>query len=148
MWVCFSFSLLYFWHCVQHKSYWSPSILFFFFFNLFKKLQIGNAVINDETDVKGMYDYFESHALISDETAYRIQKYCNFASENNSESSSECNAATDEADRDIYYVDILQYLCPLMPQFQSHSPAHGAFCKLTLQPTQQLTFFCSLTRLV
>ncbi|XWS77376.1 hypothetical protein CRYUN_Cryun01aG0256000 [Craigia yunnanensis] len=36
---------------------------------------IGNAVINDETDVKGMYDYFESHAPISDKTAYRIQKY-------------------------------------------------------------------------
>ncbi|XWS32493.1 hypothetical protein CRYUN_Cryun23aG0163200 [Craigia yunnanensis] len=78
-----------------------------------KGIIIGNAVINDETDVKGMYDYFESHALISEETAYRIHKYCNFASENNSESSSECNAATDEADRDTYYVDIYDIYAPL-----------------------------------
>ncbi|XP_022770056.1 serine carboxypeptidase-like 40 [Durio zibethinus] len=78
-----------------------------------KGIIIGNAVINDETDVKGMYDYFESHALISDETAYRIQKYCNFASENNSESSIECNAATDEANRDVNNIDIYNIYAPL-----------------------------------
>ncbi|XVF22904.1 hypothetical protein REPUB_Repub12eG0210900 [Reevesia pubescens] len=77
-----------------------------------KGIIIGNAAINDETDLKGMYDYFASHALISDETAYKIHKYCNFSSDNNSESN-ECDAATDEADRNIYHLDIYNIYGPL-----------------------------------
>ncbi|KAL2514582.1 Serine carboxypeptidase-like 40 [Forsythia ovata] len=49
-------------------------------------MQIGNAVINDDTDTKGMYDYFESHALISEETLNKIKKYCNFSSDSSQES--------------------------------------------------------------
>ncbi|XP_012475398.1 serine carboxypeptidase-like 40 [Gossypium raimondii] len=78
-----------------------------------KGILIGNAVINDETDVKGMYDYLASHALISDETANGIEKHCNFAPEDDSESSSECDAATDEAGQNIYYVDIYNIYAPL-----------------------------------
>ncbi|KAA3462155.1 serine carboxypeptidase-like 40 [Gossypium australe] len=80
-----------------------------------KGIIIGNAVINDETDVKGMYDFFKGHALISDETAYRISKYCNLESENNmdAESSTECNAATDEVNRDTYNIDIYNIYAPL-----------------------------------
>lgn len=39
-------------------------------------MQIGNAVLNDETDTLGMYDYFASHALISDQTLNAIHEYC------------------------------------------------------------------------
>ncbi|KAG7014265.1 Serine carboxypeptidase-like 40, partial [Cucurbita argyrosperma subsp. argyrosperma] len=44
-----------------------------------KGIIIGNAVINDETDEIGMYDFFATHALIADRTAKDIKKYCNFS---------------------------------------------------------------------
>ncbi|XVF73591.1 hypothetical protein PTKIN_Ptkin12aG0214500 [Pterospermum kingtungense] len=90
-----------------------------------KGIIIGNAVINDETDVKGMYDYFVTHALISDETAYNIQKYCDFSSDSKLEPSDECNAATDEAGRDTYFLDIYNIYAPL---------CHNG--SLTVQPKQ------------
>ncbi|XP_007052442.2 PREDICTED: serine carboxypeptidase-like 40 [Theobroma cacao] len=78
-----------------------------------KGIIIGNAVINDETDVKGMYDYFESHALISEDTASRIKKHCNLLSEDTTNATRECIAAVDEADRDTYYLDIYSIYAPL-----------------------------------
>lgn len=74
-------------------------------------MQIGNAVINDETDVRGMYEYFQSHALISDEAAYQIQKYCDFSP--NATRSDECNAATEEAEENISHLDIYNIYAPL-----------------------------------
>ncbi|XP_022953332.1 serine carboxypeptidase-like 40 [Cucurbita moschata] len=44
-----------------------------------KGIIIGNAVINDETDEIGMYDFFATHALIADRTSKDIKKYCNFS---------------------------------------------------------------------
>ncbi|KAK8639821.1 hypothetical protein V6N13_138188 [Hibiscus sabdariffa] len=75
-----------------------------------KGILIGNAVINDETDSKGMYDYLGSHALISDETVDGINKYCSFSSE---ETSTECDAVNEEIARDIYYLDIYNIYAPL-----------------------------------
>ncbi|CAA6668970.1 unnamed protein product [Spirodela intermedia] len=40
---------------------------------------MGNAVMNDETDFKGMYEFFWSHALISDEAIEGIRTFCNFS---------------------------------------------------------------------
>lgn len=40
---------------------------------------MGNAVMNDETDSKGMYEFFWSHALISDEAIEGIRRFCNFS---------------------------------------------------------------------
>ncbi|CAA3033661.1 serine carboxypeptidase-like 40 [Olea europaea subsp. europaea] len=77
-----------------------------------KGIIIGNAVINDDTDSKGMYAYFASHALISDETWYKIQKYCNFSSES-SEDSDECTDATNEADTIVDSIDIYNIYAPL-----------------------------------
>uniref|UniRef100_A0A2P2PZH9 Carboxypeptidase n=1 Tax=Rhizophora mucronata TaxID=61149 RepID=A0A2P2PZH9_RHIMU len=62
-------------------------------FNL-KGILIGNAVINDETDTSGMYDYFGSHALISEGAASNIRKYCNPHAKGHAR---ECRAASDEA---------------------------------------------------
>ncbi|KAL9424360.1 hypothetical protein AB3S75_036278 [Citrus x aurantiifolia] len=76
-----------------------------------KGIMIGNAVINDETDVRGMYEYFQSHALISDEAAYQIQKYCDFSP--NATRSDECNAATDEAEENTSHLDIYNIYAPL-----------------------------------
>ncbi|KAG1331789.1 putative serine carboxypeptidase II-3 [Cocos nucifera] len=50
-----------------------------------KGIMIGNGVINEETDEKGMVDYFWTHALISDETIDAIHKYCNFSPNASSE---------------------------------------------------------------
>ncbi|CAK7330954.1 unnamed protein product [Dovyalis caffra] len=75
-----------------------------------KGIMIGNAVINDETDNKGMYDFFGSHALISAENLRRIQHYCNFS---NASISNECQAAMGKADTDVEDIDIYNIYGPL-----------------------------------
>lgn len=56
-------------------------------------MQIENAVINDETDERGMYDYFATHALVPDRLVSQVQKYCDFSPKAGNQSS-ECYAAT------------------------------------------------------
>nr|CAD1833637.1 unnamed protein product [Ananas comosus var. bracteatus] len=51
-----------------------------------KGVMMGNAVINDETDTRGMYDYFWTHALISDEAIGAIHKSCNFSADSGDQS--------------------------------------------------------------
>ncbi|XP_057976815.1 serine carboxypeptidase-like 40 [Malania oleifera] len=77
-----------------------------------KGIMIGNAVINDETDVRGMYDYLGSHALASDQATYQIQRYCDFSS-NASVQSGECSEATDEVSKDIFSINIYNIYAPL-----------------------------------
>lgn len=43
-----------------------------------KGFMIGNAVINDETDTKGLVEFAWSHAIISDQLYVRINKECDF----------------------------------------------------------------------
>lgn len=59
-------------------------------------VQIGNGFINFETDVRGMYEYYGSHALVSDEITDRIIKSCNFSPEAASQPD-ECIEAAEEA---------------------------------------------------
>lgn len=68
-------------------------------------MQIGNAVINDETDTRGMFEYLSSHAIISDETANQIRKYCDF-SPNATTQPKECNDATEASEKATYFLDI------------------------------------------
>lgn len=75
-------------------------------------LQIGNAVINDETDTKGMFDFLGSHAIISDSVAAAIDKFCDF-SPNATKQSEECNKAADEAEKYINAIDIYNIYAPL-----------------------------------
>ncbi|KAI4384654.1 hypothetical protein MLD38_002776 [Melastoma candidum] len=77
-----------------------------------KGIMIGNAVINDETDTRGMYAYFASHALISSEAGEVIQKYCNFSSEATSQSD-QCTNAANEASNDVGDLDIYNIYAPL-----------------------------------
>ncbi|KAA8520205.1 hypothetical protein F0562_014461 [Nyssa sinensis] len=77
-----------------------------------KGIIIGNAVINDETDVKGMYEFFGTHALISDETSHQIQKYCDFSPSATTQSD-ECNVAFDEANKEVGDLDIYNIYAPL-----------------------------------
>lgn len=88
-------------------------------FFLLQILQIGNAVINDKTDNQGMYDFLASHAIISDEAAHDITKYCNFSAINQT---SECNAAVDEASNDTSFIDIYNIYAALCknPNLTTH----------------------------
>jgi serine carboxypeptidase-like clade 2 len=75
-------------------------------------LQIGNAVINDETDERGMYDYFATHALVPDRVVSQIQKYCNFSPKAVNQSS-ECTAAINVVDPNIDDIDIYNIYAPI-----------------------------------
>ncbi|XP_028776305.1 serine carboxypeptidase-like 40 [Neltuma alba] len=81
------------------------------FINL-KGILIGNAVINDGTDSKGMWDFLASHAIISDQAARVVNKLCDF-SELVANQSSECSAASDEIEKDLGYIDIYNIYAPL-----------------------------------
>ncbi|KAI6675922.1 hypothetical protein NL676_036718 [Syzygium grande] len=86
-----------------------------------KGIIIGNAVLNDETDNRGMYEYFATHALISQETWNAIQKYCNFSLKA-SDRGSQCLSATSQADGDVSYINIYDIYAP--PCFSSNLTAH------------------------
>ena len=75
-------------------------------------MQIGNAVINDETDTRGMYDYFATHALIPDRVMSQIQKYCNF-SPDASNQSRVCIAALESVGPNIGSINIYNIYAPL-----------------------------------
>ncbi|CAH2044144.1 unnamed protein product [Thlaspi arvense] len=70
------------------------------FINL-KGLMIGNALLDDETDQKGMIDYAYDHAVISDGLYERVNQHCDFKQEHVSK---ECNGALDE------YFDVYKIL--------------------------------------
>ncbi|KZV54269.1 kinesin-4-like [Dorcoceras hygrometricum] len=77
-----------------------------------KGIMIGNAVINEETDSKGMYEFFASHALISDQTFNDIMNHCDFSSYSSDESK-KCSQATEEAEKNIGNIDIYNIYAPL-----------------------------------
>ncbi|MCD7446730.1 Serine carboxypeptidase-like 40 [Datura stramonium] len=77
-----------------------------------KGILIGNAVINDEMDTRGMYEYFASHALIPDEVEAEIQKQCKFTGSENEESD-ECKEAQGIADYDTQPIDIYNIYAPI-----------------------------------
>ncbi|XP_010279514.1 PREDICTED: serine carboxypeptidase-like 40 [Nelumbo nucifera] len=75
-----------------------------------KGIMIGNAVLNDETDMKGMYDYVWTHALSSDETNKAINTYCNF---NATKLSEKCLNSLIEAEMNVGFIDIYNIYGPL-----------------------------------
>lgn len=83
-----------------------------FFSYLVGCFQIGNAVLNDETDQIGTYDFFASHALIADRTANDIKKYCDF-SPNLTVQSPQCLAASKIAYSNIQVIDMYNIYYPL-----------------------------------
>ena len=73
-------------------------------------MQIGNSVINDHTDMQGMYDFFGTHAITSNENFRKIQHYCNFSSAGSLYK--ECQEAMDKADTDVSVIDIYNIYGP------------------------------------
>ncbi|XP_059650036.1 uncharacterized protein LOC132295763 [Cornus florida] len=88
-----------------------------------KGIAIGNAYVDYETEYTGMYDYFWTHALISDEIHEGIVLNCNFSSETDSDA---CISYTDQAMQareNIFFYDIYAPLC----SSSSNSPSLSAF---------------------
>ncbi|XP_021910645.1 serine carboxypeptidase-like 34 [Carica papaya] len=56
----------------------------------FKGFMIGNALLDDETDQKGMIDYAWDHAVISDRVYADVKKHCDFSQ---SETGKHCDVA-------------------------------------------------------
>lgn len=75
----------------------------------FHIVQIGNAVINEDTDSSGLYDYLASHAIISDEAAY-LNKACDSSSKIGR---NQCDAAELELEKNIEYIDLYNIYAPL-----------------------------------
>ena len=75
-------------------------------------MQIGNAVINDETDEQGMVDYLGSHAIISDQDVYQIHKYCDF-SPNATTQSRECEASYGALEDNIIDINVYNIYAPM-----------------------------------
>ncbi|RVW49740.1 Serine carboxypeptidase II-3 [Vitis vinifera] len=73
--------------------------------------KIGNAWIDYETGLKGMYDFFWTHSLISDEINEGINLNCNFSSETTI--SDACEQYLDDADAAIGYIYIYDIYAPL-----------------------------------
>ncbi|OUZ99791.1 Peptidase S10 [Macleaya cordata] len=72
-------------------------------------IAIGNAWIDFEMGLKGTYDFFWTHALISDETNEGINLNCNFTTPNTSDA---CDKFLGEADiGDVFIYDIYAPLC-------------------------------------
>ncbi|WJZ83835.1 hypothetical protein VitviT2T_003480 [Vitis vinifera] len=76
-----------------------------------KGIAIGNAWIDYETGLKGMYDFFWTHSLISDEINEGINLNCNFSSETTI--SDVCEQYLDAADAAVGYIYIYDIYAPL-----------------------------------
>ncbi|KAI3947637.1 hypothetical protein MKX01_034302 [Papaver californicum] len=73
-------------------------------------IAIGNAWIDFETGLNGMYDFFWTHALISDEVNQGIQVNCNFSSP--STVSEKCGNFVTEADDYVKHIFIFDIYAP------------------------------------
>ncbi|KAL3651652.1 hypothetical protein CASFOL_004654 [Castilleja foliolosa] len=72
---------------------------------------IGNAVLNDETDNIGMWKYWASHALITDNLANQGIKDC--ANSTTTGTSDKCNRAWDEGYKEFGNIDIYNIYAPI-----------------------------------
>ncbi|KDP38391.1 hypothetical protein JCGZ_04316 [Jatropha curcas] len=83
-----------------------------------KGIAIGNAWIDQNTGLKGTYDYYWTHALNSDETHAGITKYCDFVTGN---FSNICYQYQDLGDREIGVIDNYNIYAPLCDQSKLNS---------------------------
>ncbi|KAG6487816.1 hypothetical protein ZIOFF_056423 [Zingiber officinale] len=90
-------------HAILHHKDWLINL---------KGIAIGNAVINKETDSKGTFDYFWTHALIADETIRAIHKFCNFSPDARL-IAPKCDSALDEANLAVEELDVYNIYAPL-----------------------------------
>ncbi|XP_040996999.1 serine carboxypeptidase 1-like [Juglans microcarpa x Juglans regia] len=75
-----------------------------------KGIAIGNAWIDDNTGTLGIYDYFWTHALNSDDTNAGIHRYCDF---DTGDFSSKCEQYQSLGDQEVGGLDIYNIYAPL-----------------------------------
>lgn len=78
-------------------------------------LQIGNALINDEDWAKGRYEYYWTHALVSDQTYQGIVQNCNYSSPDPTDACLNYEGEAEDDVFDIYPYDIYAPLCSSPP---------------------------------
>ncbi|KAH6794066.1 serine carboxypeptidase-like 40 [Perilla frutescens var. hirtella] len=114
-----------------------------------KGIAIGNAYIDYTDEMSGSYDFFWSHALISDESHDAIVKYCNFSSSTTSEKCDEAMGAADAEPGDIFAYDIYAPLCgsnSTAPSLSSFDPCSGDYVFTYLNtPEVQKEFHANVT---
>ncbi|XP_048554919.1 serine carboxypeptidase II-3-like isoform X2 [Triticum urartu] len=122
-----------------------------------KGVMIGNAVINEGTDKKGTFDFYWTHALISDETATGVNQNCNFT--NGAQSNDLCDQANDDVVenlRDIDNYNIYAPNCqteglvtpPITPSIESFDTCTSNYVEAYLnKPDVQKALHANVTRL-
>lgn len=72
--------------------------------------QVGNGWIDDNLCLKGMYDFYWTHALNSDETHEGMEKHCHFKSFNES---NECFGYQNKANDEVGTIDNYNIYAPV-----------------------------------
>ena len=96
-------------------------------------MQIGNALMDDETDQTGMIEYAWDHAVISDRVYADVKAHCNFSIEN---ATAACNKALDEYFAVYRLIDMYSLYTPVCTGASSSSGrskkigVHGAAPKI------------------
>ncbi|XVF45172.1 hypothetical protein PTKIN_Ptkin02bG0183600 [Pterospermum kingtungense] len=83
-----------------------------------QRIAMGNALIDSETSSRGMYDFFWTHAIISDEVHQGITSSCNFSS---STSSEDCSYYDGEVGKHLSNIDIYNIYAPLCLPNKTHT---------------------------
>lgn len=85
-------------------------------------MQIGNALLDDETDQTGMVDYAWDHAVISDKVYRDIKRKCNFSIENPTK---DCDNALNEYFEVYKIIDMYSLYAPICPSSSSSSTSNS-----------------------
>ncbi|CAK9185850.1 unnamed protein product [Ilex paraguariensis] len=88
-----------------------------------KGIAIGNAWIDDNTSTQGMYDFYWTHALNSDETHAGIDKYCDYLTGNYS---GPCYQYQGQGEHEYGNIDIYNIYAPLCHSSGSKSGPPGS----------------------
>ncbi|MED6195661.1 Serine carboxypeptidase-like 35 [Stylosanthes scabra] len=80
---------------------------------------MGNAVINDVTDMSGLIDYAWSHAIISDKVYDGIKKNCDFSKENQTKA---CDVSVEGLLKSYNEIDIYSIYSPICLNKYHHTP--------------------------
>ncbi|KAK8463737.1 hypothetical protein PHAVU_011G028600 [Phaseolus vulgaris] len=75
-----------------------------------KGLMMGNAVINDITDLKGMFEYAWSHAIISTQVFDGIKRHCNFSEKRHT---SDCELNINKFLKSFSDIDVFNIYSPV-----------------------------------
>lgn len=93
-------------------------------------MQIGNALIDDNTSNQGIYDYYWTHALNSDETHAGITENCDYV---NGNFTSQCYEYQAQGDEEVGYIDIYNIYYPLCDPSAQKPPPVGSVSLLYIR---------------